>query len=70
MHKGNALVDEAARDTRADLEDEVGKATLDVAASFCKLAVEILKAAGEVLSKWPALARGMDRVGTKTGGSI
>ena len=52
------------------MEDEVGKATLDVAAGFCKLAVEILNAAGEVLSKWPVLARGMDRVGTKTGGSI
>ena len=49
MHSGNSMVAKAAEAARLEMEDEIGQESLEEAADYCKLAVKILRAAGDVL---------------------
>jgi len=61
LHDGNKKVDEFAADMRIIEESRTGTLELQEAADTCKLAVDVLKALGTLLSQWPALPKAMSR---------
>jgi len=61
FHSSNDVVDEAAKQHRREIEDEIDGDLLKDAEADCKIATSVLRALGDILAGWPALPRGVER---------